>query len=65
MHEDTLDDDTTHEIRPPRLLPPVQRPEDLPREEIEEGTLCLVSQEGGDEQLWAYRQGDWEPAGTP
>lgn len=63
MHENAEnaeDDETTHEIVPPRLLPPVRSPEELPTEgDLQEGTLCLVTDETGDEQLWAFHDGEW------
>jgi len=62
LHEDARDDETTHEMRPPTLLPPVDRPDDLPTDDVEQGTLCLVASGGGEDRLWAYRDGGWEPA---
>lgn len=57
MNEDTEDDDTTHEMEPPKLLPPVASPDDLPTADVEEGTLCLVADE-----LWTFRSGQWTKA---
>ncbi|MEN0064669.1 MAG: hypothetical protein AAGA48_21165 [Myxococcota bacterium] len=63
MHEDIEDDETTHEMDPPTLLPPVRSPDDLPAGNIKEGTLCLVTNEAqGTEQLWTFRDGAWAPA---
>jgi len=63
MHENTEEDETTHEIEPPQLLPPVPSPDELPTAGVQEGTLCLVTDEqSGTEQLWAFRDGQWTRA---
>ena len=62
MHESSEDDEITHEIEPPRPLPPVQSPDQLPTRGVAEGTLCLVHDEAtGRDRLWAFRDGAWSP----
>ncbi len=63
MHEEPLDDETTHEMEPPQWLPPVKSPDDLPESGVTEGALCLVVDEAsGTERLWTFRDGTWTPA---
>jgi hypothetical protein len=60
MGERSEDDIVTRKMTRACWLPPVARAEDLPREDVREGTLCYVEGENASESdVWVYRDGKW------
>ena len=52
------DDISTRLIQKIPWLPPVSKVEQLPLEDIAEGTMCFVETEG-EEEIWMFVDGTW------
>jgi len=55
------DDIKTVLIQKLRWLPPVKRVDQLPQDDVEEGSHCFVEgpDTDGEEQIWQFTEGRW------